>query len=511
MSVGGVFTIINNKGIQDKLIMATDHLMERIQKISEKRLTVLRNKYPGISDVEIMKKDLDWMPSISQIDKKHTVFVHATYKPFVAIAHEYSKTMPRGGEAVLGQSFNFTMPVYGEFVNDAVLYIKLDGFKAKSSLDKVRYIEMLGHRICKNIKFKLNQLELDSYTSDRYSIYWQYKLPQHKESGYLRNIGQEIPKEGFLTADPTVDEIREYRYFGDGPQTFKTIQPALELWIPLLFWFKDIQTALPNFLFPYGQTDIEIELEKEEQLVAYANYSGSTGVIYNPPVVKECSLYMNHLFILPQVALIFRSRFSFQLVRVTRTHKVFNLSKSEDAVLLQQLKWPIESMFVAFRPAANLPYSQRWHRNTIITQKTVKEAVVTGVATVSINNAVYFDEQHVISKLGLKVNDVTIYPDLPPTFYNNYLPMRYGHQLKTPKNLGWYMINFNLNPGEYQPSGHFNSSQGREMYLHYTSAIDTNTNQTHIRPDNVIDLIVVADCINFLLCSNKSAVLRFST
>jgi hypothetical protein len=54
----------------------------------------------------------------------------------------------------------------------------------------------------------------------------------HKETGYLRNIGQEIPKVGLLTADPTVDEVREYRYFGNGPQTFKQTQPDIENRVP---------------------------------------------------------------------------------------------------------------------------------------------------------------------------------------------------------------------------------------------------------------------------------------
>ncbi len=513
MSVGGVFTLINNNGIQDKLIMATDELMLRIQKIGKERMVKLKKnpKYKDMTDAQIIKKDNSWMPTIAQIEKKHIVFVNATYKPFVTIAHEYSKTMPRGGQAKLGQSFNFTMPIYGDFVNDAVIYIKLENFSAKSGLDKVRYVEMLGHRICKTTKFKLNQCELDSYTPDRHNVNWQFKVPQNKELGYLRNIGQEVPKLGYLTADPTVDEVREYRYFGDGPQTFKTTQPTLELWIPLLFWFKDIQTALPNFLFPYGQTDIEIELEREENLVAYANYSGAQGSVYNPPVVTQCALHMNHIFLLPEISRIFAARFSFQLIRVTRTHRVANLQKSDDSILLQQLKWPIECMYVAFRPTDNLTNSQRWHRNTIISTRNVKEAVVTGVATIQVNNAVYYSESPVIATLALKAHDITIYPELPPAFYNSYIPTRYGTNIKTPRDLGWHMLNFNINPGEYQPSGHFNSSQGRELYLHYTSAINPNTNTPYIATDSSVELIVVADCINFLLVQNRSAVLRFST
>ena len=513
MSIGSVFTIMNNIGLQDKLIMATDELHKRIKLIEEQNLAEMRQmkEFKGLSDETIKKKDKSYLPTLAQIDKQHIIFVHSSYKPFVTIAHEYSKTMPRGGPAKLGQSFNFTMPVYGEFINDAVVHIKLENFSAISSLDKVRYVEMLGHRICKNTRFKLNQCVLDSYTADRHNVNWQFKIPQHKELGHLRNIGQEVPKLGYLTADPTVDEVREYRYFGDGPQTFKTTQSSLELWIPLLFWFKDLNTALPNFMFPHGQTDIEIELEREENLVAYANYSGTTGSVYNPPVVTQCSLYMNHIFLTPEVSRIFAARFSFQLIRVTRTHKVANVQKAEDSVHLQQLKWPIECLYVAFRPAENLTNSQRWHRNTVITARNVKEAVVTGVATIQVNNAVYYTENHVISALSLRAHDIPIYPSMPPEFYNSYIPCRYGSQLKTPRDLGWYMLNFNMNPGDYQPSGHFNCSQGRELYLQYTSAINADNSTPYINSSFAVELIVVADCINFLLCKNRSAVLRFAT
>ena len=337
MSVGGVFQIITNSGKQDNMIMNTNVLMERLKEISAEKFLRLKQKNPNLTDNEILNMTQDWMPTLAAIERTHIVFTNSTFKPFVAMAHEYSKTDPRGGRIEFGHSFHFTLPVYGEFVNDSVVYIKLEGFEARNPADKVRYVEYLGHRIFKTTKFKHNELEIDTYTSDRYNIYWQYKLPQNKEQAYLKNIGQEIPKQGYLIADPENDEVREYRYFGDGPQTFKTVQPTLELWIPLLFWFKDVQTSLPNFLLSYGQTNVEIMLENEENLVAYSNNSETTGPVYNPPQIKECSLYTNHIFMMPEVHKIFINNFGMQLIRVTRTHKT-TLQNRDDNILLQQLK-----------------------------------------------------------------------------------------------------------------------------------------------------------------------------
>ena len=168
-------------------------------------------------------------------------------------------------------------------------------------------------------------------------------------------------------------------------------------------------------------------------------------------------------------------------------------------------------MYVGFRPVANLTNSQRWHRNTHIEPVSVKVPVVTGTSTIQINNAVYYDESHVISSLSLSSQDIQIYPKMVPSFYNSYMPMRWGSNLKAPKDLGWYMMNFNFHPGDYQPSGHLNLSMGREVYLNYTSAINPNTNVPYIDKSTPVDLIVVADCINFIFYKNSQIILKFST
>ena len=65
------------------------------------------------------------------------------------------------------------------------------------------------------------------------------------------------------------------------------------------------------------------------------------------------------------------------------------------------------------------------------------------------------------------------------------------------------MINFALYPGTYQPSGHINISRAREFMLRYTSSF--------ISASNVVQLLITAIAINFLLISDGSANLRYST
>jgi hypothetical protein len=508
MSVGGIFQIITNTGIQDKLIMATDRLMDNIKRISCDRMEKLKKKYPSKSRESLLNMDEAWMPILADIEKTHILFINSTFKPFVAMAHEYSKTVPRGGVPSLNSTFSFMLPILGEFVNDAVLYVELVGLAAVSALDKVRYVELLGHRLMKSVSFKVSNTVIDTYTSNNYNAYYQYKVPIQKDIGYRRMIGQEVPHTGYLTADPAVDEHREYRYFGDGPQTFKNVQPTVAMWIPMLFWFKDMQCSLPNFLLPIGQTEIEISFEAQQNLVAYATYGG-TGA-YKIPTIGNCYLYLNHLFLLPEVHKIFLTRFGFQLIRVHRNHSEI-LTDSTKSILLHQLKWPTECLYIAFRPFVNLNNSQTWYKNTNATSIEVPEAVVLSGSILSTNKAIYYEEEQVVSSLSLETFGVTIYPTLQPEFYNNYIPYRYGSFIKTPQELGWYMMNFNNNPGDHQPSGHFNISRSRELYLNYQSAVDKPNNEYIISQNNPVELIVLADCINFLLYKGGNLVLRFST
>ena len=84
------------------------------------------------------------------------------------------------------------------------------------------------------------------------------------------------------------------------------------------------------------------------------------------------------------------------------------------------------------------------------------------------------------------------------------MPFHYGGSaLETPDDTGALFINFALFPRSYQPSGHLNISRAREFYINYSSSYVTSTTPA--------DLVAVALCINFLLVTDGSAVLRYAT
>jgi hypothetical protein len=587
MSTGGVFTLITNSGIQDRLLLASDALKKRIEKVE-----ILR-KNKAVINTKAIDIDLadSWAPDVYMINKSHNLFVNCSFKPFVACGFEYNKIQPNG-RVLFGNDIKFTLPVFGDFVNDIVLHVKLKGLKAVDNRDRVRYVSLLAHKIFSKVSFKINGNPLDEYTSDDYNAYYQYRVLPHKKVGWLRNMGQEIPDTAYLTSDPTIDFHREYKFFGSGNQTFKQFHDDVELWIPLLFWFKDAHNALPNVAIPHGQPDITVTMAEIGDLVGFGDYGG--GGTYVNPTVSVCEMYMNNIFLNPEVHNIFIKKFGFSLIRVHGHHnKLLNHPKSE--VLLNGLNWPTETLYVAFRPRANLALSQYWHNSAVLTKFTIKTPVVakagsgnitignittlatdntahiTGTAgpvlnitdnfyngydfiitggtgysvddvatnryminnyvggtqtitidstwnhdtpdsttifelfksIVAINLAQYYKQTPSIDSLEVKAHGVVIYRDTDESFYNSYLPLRFGTLINTPTDRGWYMINFNFTPGEHQPSGHLNLSRAREFYFKYRSS--------YINSDTPVDLIVLSDAINFLLIRNGSAVLRYST
>lgn len=226
---------------------------------------------------------------------------------------------------------------------------------------------------------------------------------------------------------------------------------------------------------------------------------------------------------------IFIKRIGFSLIRVHRL-QLQQLSNAADNILLAQLKWPIETMFVGFRPRWNISASnpnqyRDWHNLALVTNNTIDtpatsfgkftiddtvafNAVSTKIKTVgsswSLERYTYPTFTETVSSLQLTAHGIDIFKAFGTKFFRDYTAYVYGgYNLDTPEDVGAYIMNFCLYPGTYQPSGHINVSRAREFYLAYASS--------YITSSTPVDLMVVAICINFLLISDGSAVLRYST
>ena len=101
MSTGGIFTIITNDGKQDRMLMATAFLHDRLTAINAKNL-----KDNGGSP-----NDLQNLPTLLDIERTHVLFTNAHFKPFAAIGFEYNNVRSTSGNPSFGQPVQFSIPL----------------------------------------------------------------------------------------------------------------------------------------------------------------------------------------------------------------------------------------------------------------------------------------------------------------------------------------------------------------------------------------------------------------
>jgi hypothetical protein len=357
---------------------------------------------------------------------------------------------------------------------------------------------------------------------------------------------------------PQVDVSRQLLQIVNGPQTPKPIQAPLEIWNKLRFWFNDdVRLSIASVSIPFGQRFITVDLA-QQSLLTYEFPSiyletitdplagivgGPTAQrqkVYTPifqklgmteVTIEKMELYINNIFVNPEIHEIYIQRIGFSLIRVYRQHNQRCNQESSDEKLLSQLKWPIEYMMVGIRPAWNIKditvgsggivnggnqnVWRDWHRMTKQVEATCDDPSLgetpsaTAVAAVgsSIGKVIpdkYYLPVPTINSMSLTSHGITIFDDFNDKFFNQYMPFHYGGPaLVTPDDVGALFINMSLFPRSYQPSGHLNISRARETYLKWSTS--------YVSSKTPADLLVVAVAINFLLITDGSAVLRYST
>ena len=90
------------------------------------------------------KNNASWTEDVADIEGLFTVFVSGTYKPYMIVGYEYSKTETQEGIVGFGQTVRFKINNFGDLLNDMVLHVKLSNLTATSASDKVRYFAFPG-------------------------------------------------------------------------------------------------------------------------------------------------------------------------------------------------------------------------------------------------------------------------------------------------------------------------------------------------------------------------------
>lgn len=611
MATGGIFTLITNDGKQDRMLMATALLHDRLQRIWQQK----KAANPSVAD-----DDVAVLPSLIDIEKTHILFTNAHFKPFAAIGFEYNKTQPTSGTVSLGERIQFSIPQFGDFFHDMAFHcilsqptLTVTGGTADSDSPAMRWCPFPGERLLKDVQQEVNGNPLDEYTFLETSAHRVYRVAPNKMTAWERAVGQEQPEEGYVTqpnwalSGVTADSHRIAAQVFRGAQTPSAQKTGtLELFIPLLFWYnKDVRLAVPSVAIPYGQRFINVQLATAAELVGLVPRGSGTWASPNgslsAPTLTSVEIYINNIFVNPEVHKIYIKRVGFSLIRVHR-QQLTAMSASVTDIRLQQLKWPIEYLMVGVKVrdyyAASTAekqnqYLDAWDSYGVFTDQTYKTTgqnveyssllcavsgsttlgiaadtgALTGTATLaqsvvagdvlSIGGALFTVTTTPAVAAGAAVTGVTVSPapgtaalaatvalqissrkvvkqglqystkrwapivdsirirahgidivrDTPAGFFNAYTPYHYGGaNINAPKDVGMLFVPFCLYPGTYQPSGHINISRAREFSIDLDSAyLDAAS------PVVPCNMVVLASAINFLLISDGSAVLRYST
>ena len=606
MSTGGIFILVTNDGKQDKMLMANQFLQQRLASINAANMARNRSSDPN---------ELRNLPTLVDIEKTHVLFTNAHFKPFVAMGFEYNKVRPNAGATTLGNTIQFSIPQFGDLFHDICAHVTLTQptMTTTASLacdyPAMRWCAFPGERLFQSVVMEVNGNPLDDYTFHATNFYREYRVAVNKRLGWDRCMGQEEPEVGFINQNTWVnsaDAAASHRvgvqvYNGNQtPSLQKNVAAAgnLEMFIPLLFWYnKDVSLSVPSVAIPFGQRFINITLASRDQLVDVFPRGSSTwaspgGSITTDPTLT-IELYVNNIFLNPEIHKIYIKRVGFSLIRVYR-QQIFAATAATGEVLLQQLKWPIEYLYIGMKitdyfnassATTKRTHLDKWHLFSSIAdgtyattgqmvQKralaitagmTITVTVTTGavswpgaglwletgavgdiyeircnkftvssappaagVATLTIFSppplatltAIPAAECFRVVQQGLSMttqvktatldtvsivaHGIEIYKAFPAKFFNAYTTYHYGGpNINVPCDTGCLFVPFCLYPGTYQPSGHINVSRAREFYLNYTSSV--------IASGTPGSLVIVASAINFLLISDGSAVLRYST
>jgi len=227
-----------------------------------------------------------------------------------------------------------------------------------------------------------------------------YQTPQYGADNFAFNVSN-AP---FVPSNTkNFDISREVKQFVNGPQTAKPVQPALELWSRLRFWFnEDVRLSVPSVSIPFGQRFVDVTTATVSDILTtapslYLGYYpktafGSSGTA--PEVVaattmargiryveipakstvrqapiNQVEMYINNIFVNNEVHDIYIERIGFSLIRVYRSQSA-TFSNSAVSSQLTSLKWPVEYMYVGLQPSYNVNkgnnvnYYRDWHRYT---------------------------------------------------------------------------------------------------------------------------------------------------
>ena len=163
----GIYIILDSySGEQDSYLVLTKQLRQRLKQIEEE------NKKRNLEDVR---------PTVKDISQTHNFAMVSTYRPHVAIAYEYFKTLKGdGGITQLVDGTNTTKIRFnlqgneGHWLNDMVVRVLFQEIGIKENAPegslRYRYCDLPGMRLFERTTLNVDNLDIADYVTDDISF-----------------------------------------------------------------------------------------------------------------------------------------------------------------------------------------------------------------------------------------------------------------------------------------------------------------------------------------------------
>lgn len=277
-------------------------------------------------------------------------------------------------------------------------------------------------------------------------------------------------------------------------------------------------------------TSAAVAVHKVEKWVHEEPVNVERSIVASDFKIDDIALVINNIFTVPEIHNIYLKRVGFNLVRVHR-EQIIPANNSTGSQQLANIKYPIEYLLIGARPRENSSdtnpdKADQWHMHAKINKRVseistvVSNEVVTDQTTAydtldetglksfsshSVCEKITIQEQHeLLTSFSLLAQSIKLEPDnLGNLFFRDYVSYKHGgHFFSSSNDMGVYLYNFALYPGQNQPSGHLNISRAREFFFEWISDF--------INGSYSADIFVVASAINFLLLGNGNAIMRYA-
>lgn len=508
MSKEGIFQLFHNTASYSNL----NNLLTA-RKLLEKRI------------INVTKENKT--PSWRDIVSSHEFVLDRTYKPMVALGHDWTVSPPVGG-ANFGGSVRFDMPKYGDFVYSQFVHVRITSFGDPNGSTYYRYCNKPGIKLFEEVSYKTAN-PLDTYNRNDILFYDKYEVSGDRRKAWNRCIGQDNGTNAvYWHPLQQVDQISKVM---TGPQTRKSFQPVLDMYIPLHFWYNESPSkALPRIATAALQHFIEIKLARVLDMIEATDVNGVVVPIpenvINSIKFEKFQLYTNFIYVEPIVKEIYFNKIGFQLITLHQSMFKPNIFKANDSIPLQSaVKYPISTMFWAFQPTENTGVNTWDKFCKLIPNDICIPAIVNAVQPpplgvsypnptkqLVVRDMMFFDDIQVIRDFGIESAGNSLVDLSPAGIFSKYHPY-IGDVNETgilaaeddcAYTYSWEVIPLNKNV-----TGFLNTSVGRELYLTYVSNTD-NFGNNLISTANPVNFIFSTKAYNFLTISDNQIFLRFA-